>query len=352
MSPVKLIVDMTKLSNLNCGLGQVSLNYAKSLSEIKNDKFDLRFLVKRGQENVWGHDVKLIYASVWRRWFRVFNHEKGIWHSIHQDSDFVPSKKACKYILTIHDLNFMSEKSKKKAKKRLKILQKKVDRADIICFISQFAKDSAAKNLEMGDKPIHVIYNGVSKLNILAQKPRMISDKPFLFNIGVLLPKKNHQTIIEMMKFLPDYNLIIAGGGNLDYLNKLKQICKDNNLDDRVSFSGFISEAEKLWYYKNASAFVFPSLYEGFGLPVVEAMSEGLPVFCSDKSSLPEIGGDFAFYWKDFSPEKMASDFIAGMEIVRNDKDFATRLKKHANKFSWDENLKAYLELYSAIYTQ
>ncbi|MGI6341918.1 MAG: glycosyltransferase family 4 protein [Bacteroidales bacterium] len=345
-----LILDMTKLNNLNCGLGQISLNFANELINQydKIQKFSIYFLVKPNQKEVWNSSpiVKTIKTNWFRRFFSVFNRNEGIWHSIHQDSKFLPRKNS-KYILTIHDLNFLESNDKKKIDRNIRILQKKVNRASAVCFISNYVKDIASKNLNLEGKDLQVIYNGLP-CQAASQKPNIkIGDKKFLFNIGVLMPKKNHESIIKMMAHLPDYNLIIAGGGKTSYKNQLIKTAEGSGVSDRVHFVGIISDAEKTWYYQNAEAFVFPSLAEGFGLPVIEAMNAGLPVFCSDKTSLPEIGSDKAFYFSNFDPEQMAK--LVTTKLNDNNvksEEFKNNLISYSENFSWHNNVDRYIDIY------
>lgn len=342
----KLIVDMTKLADLYCGLGQVSLHYAMSLSPDIHKKFHLSFLVKPNQRNLWGYPVNLVKTNAVKRHFSKANSGFDIWHALHQDSAFIPAKGKTKFVLTIHDLNFLSEKSPAKAKKRLARLQKKVNRADALCFISEFAKSNASEHLNLQNKPLSVIYNGVPKLSDDMTTPQIIPKRKFLFNLGVLMPKKNHEAIIQMMQFLPAYDLFIGGGGNSDYKNRLVQLVQELGLENQIYFAGYLNEEEKSWAYHHAEAFVFPSLNEGFGLPIVEAMSAGLPVFCSDKTSLPEIGGNFAFYWEHFDAEYMAEVIVKGIKSITETPNFSTQLKSYANQFSWEKNATAYQTLY------
>ncbi len=348
----KLIIDMTKLADLYCGLGQVSLHYALNISSDIRRKFNLNFLVKPNQENHWKYTVNLFETSGLRRCFPRLNSGFDIWHALHQDSAFIPAKGRGKFILTIHDLNFLQEKSPAKAQKRLNRLQRKVNRADAICFISEFAKINAIEHLNLHNKPVFVIYNGVPKLSDTMTKPQIAPQRKFLFNLGVLMPKKNHEAIIKMMKYLPNYDLLIGGGGNADYRNRLEQLVQKLGLEKQVIFAGYINEAEKSWAYHHAEAFVFPSFNEGFGLPVVEAMSAGLPVVCSDKTSLPEVGGDLAFYWTNFESEYMAEMLIEKMNLIAEISDFSLQLKTYASRFSWKKNVAAYQELYLKVLSE
>jgi glycosyltransferase involved in cell wall biosynthesis len=124
----------------------------------------------------------------------------------------------------------------------------------------------------------------------------------------------------------------------------MKKRIQEEGLENRFFLIGTINESEKNWYYKNASAFIFPSLLEGFGLPVAEAMSMGLPLFLSDKTSLPEIGGSDAYYFTSFEAHSMAEVFLNGMKEFSEDKK--ARLIERSKLFDWKLAADKYLQLY------
>ena len=115
---------------------------------------------------------------------------------------------------------------------------------------------------------------------------------------------------------------------------------------DRVTLVGVVDEASKHWYLKNCTAFLFPSLAEGFGLPPIEAMSYGKPCFLSTNTCLPEIGGNMANYFIDMSdPEQMQSDFLEGLNRPIKTSDII----EHACSFSWKKAAKQYVEIYEQM---
>jgi glycosyltransferase involved in cell wall biosynthesis len=153
-----------------------------------------------------------------------------------------------------------------------------------------------------------------------------------------------------MLRFTKDISLVIAGEMKNKYAEILKQKIALYKLENRVFLLGAISEADKIYYYKNCLAFAFPSLREGFGLPVLEAMTFGKPVFLSNKTSLPEIGGKHAFYWDNFDPEYMSKVFHEGMNTFSlNEEMFTLEYKKRAQKFTWENAAKEYMNVYKSI---
>lgn len=270
--------------------------------------------------------------------------KSDVFHGIHQDSPYLPWSGKTKYILTIHDLNALYEGSKYGTGEAYKkSLQKKIDRADIVTFISEFTQSEVAKNFNLEGKQLKVIYNGIS-LGEKSSAPALIPSGKFIFTVGTVLPKKNFHVLIDMMKGLPDYKLVIAGTTFHSYAKEMIFRISQERLNDRIFLVGTINEEEKLWYYQNACAFVFPSLLEGFGLPVAEAMSQGLPLFLSDKTSLPEIGGPDAYYFKNFDSESMSKVFLEGMTHFTNDQRL--RLIERSKQFDWVKAAQSYLDLY------
>jgi glycosyltransferase involved in cell wall biosynthesis len=117
---------------------------------------------------------------------------------------------------------------------------------------------------------------------------------------------------------------------------------------DRVKIIGPIDDENKYWYLRNCAAFVFPSIAEGFGIPVIEAMHYGKPVFLSDKTSLPEVGGKLAYYFENFEQAHMQEVFRKGMSHYETYQP-AAAIKKHADSFRWEDIAGQYLDIYRSL---
>jgi glycosyltransferase involved in cell wall biosynthesis len=117
---------------------------------------------------------------------------------------------------------------------------------------------------------------------------------------------------------------------------------------DRIIFTGPISENDKKWYLSNCTAFVFPSIAEGFGLPVIEAMYYGKPVILSRCTSLPEIGGDCAYYFDNFDPAHMQEVLVKSLDHYNKTKP-REKIKARAKFFSWERAAMEYLNLYRSL---
>jgi glycosyltransferase involved in cell wall biosynthesis len=283
--------------------------------------------------------------------FYRFNTGKfDIWHMTTTLSWYQPFDKKVNLIYTIHDLHFLIEfwNNHHSNKRTLDRIRKRAERADFIVAISQYSLDMANELLPIKNKPQKVIYNGGRVCEVAdCFSPRIKPSGPFLFSLGQMYTRKNFHVLPPLLKN-NDYQLIIAGLPQTDYGNKVLEEARKYGVSDRVSLIGPISEEEKSWYYKNCLAFLFPSIAEGFGLPVIEAMQFGKPVFLSDQTSLPEIGGTEAYYFENFDPEYMQHQFATCLKNY-HDTHPQEKIKQRAKHFSWANCAKAYLDLYKSL---
>ncbi|MBH2004070.1 MAG: glycosyltransferase family 4 protein [Sphingobacteriia bacterium] len=279
---------------------------------------------------------------------------KGVdcWHATHQGTDYFPRNKRTKLVLTVHDINFMHEHTKTAAKQKsyLAKLRLKAERADHMVFISDFVKNDFSRYIPLNDKPVSVIYNGCETATVaISEKPATAPDAPFIFALGLITAKKNFH-VLPALLVNNDLKLVIGGSvQQQEYRKQIEAAARKQGVADRVIFTGAISEQDKQWYYQHCTAFAFPSIAEGFGLPAVEAMRYGKPVFLSDQTSLPEIGGNAAFYFTDFDAAAMQEVFSGGMRQYQ-EQSMEKMIRQHAAKFSWSDTAKQYLDVYRQLY--
>ncbi|QES90519.1 glycosyltransferase family 4 protein [Rhizosphaericola mali] len=286
------------------------------------------------------------------KFFLPFTGKYDIWHSTFQNTRYFPYHFRGKIVYTVHDFNFMYEaKFETKRVQILKDIQKKVDRADVIVAISKFVKSEIEKYCQVDVAKIVVIYNGC---NIL-EKPKFEAPKvkpnlPFFFTIGTILEKKNFKVLPSML-LKNDYDLVIAGEhSDYSYCQKIWERAKYFGVSKRVRLIGAISDNEKNWYLKNCQALPFPSLAEGFGLPVLEAMHFGKPTILSKLTSLPEIGGAQAYYYDNFEPDHIAERTMEVMADYNTDVlGKSDAIKAHAGQFTWEGAAKKYNEIYKRL---
>lgn len=348
-----IIFDCERMRYDETGIYYYCLNIAKRIRERLNPDEQLVFYTPSEVEPVPG---KRIYHRKLHKLLTPSLPEGSIWHSTYQHSDYLPSSR-CKVpvLLTIHDLNFMYDERIGNVKKEryLSNLQKRINRADALVCVSEHSQKDVLSFCNRGDKPMYVIHNGKNELEEPALSPGSFRPaRPFLFSLGALRRKKNFHALIPLIKHNACLDLVIAGKAEeMDYVNDLRKMAKREGLEERIHLVGTISEAEKSWYYNHCTAFALASLAEGFSLPLVEAMSVGKPVFLSDKTALPEIGGSAAFYFSDFSDQHMQETFLRGLERY-NAQNMTDRIKARANDFSWDMAADQYMTLYRKLNTQ
>ena len=341
-----VLLDLSVLKNFNCGLGQVAYNYGLYLKDKPIPDINIYLLLPKQYFGAFGDHVKYIESKKIYRSFPRLLPQIDVWHSIHQLSSFQPPHSVLN-LLTIHDLNFVYEKHGKKAQKYMRKILDEIKYANKITAISQYTKNDIHRIIR-DDLDIEVIYNGVEKLNKNDEvKPSYPIDesKPFLFTIGEIKPKKNFHVLLDAMKLMPEFNLYLAGKDDTPYAGEIRQRIANENIQN-VFLTSTISQQEKIWFYNHCHAFVFPSLFEGFGLPVIEALMFGKPVISSQETSLKEIGGDAVFFLDNFSAEHIAQVVKEKSEYFYQHPELAEQNIAYANSFSYAKHMERYIGIY------
>jgi glycosyltransferase involved in cell wall biosynthesis len=356
-----LFVDAERLRNLNSGLGQVCLHLGRELvRQAPTDRdappWHLTFLVPKGRSGAYGDSVNHVEASWLRRYWIPGQYD--VWHCLHQDSVFLPARS--KLILTIYDLNFLERPDYSAGKKarRLARLQRKIDRASLLTAGSAYTASVVREHLRVRETlPLKVVHTGVAvrEQDAPADSPRPFlpagDDRPFFLFVGVIHPRKNVHTLLPLLQAFPDHRLVLAGPDRHPYAQHIRERSRSIGVADRLLMPGAVDEATKLWLYAHCEAFLFPSLSEGFGLPVAEAMTFGKPVFISNLTSLPEVGGEDAFYFENFEPESMAQVVGEGLRDFQRNALRRERLRQRAARFSWRSVAAEYWKLYQETAT-
>lgn len=366
----RVVLDLEKLRHANCGLGRFCSHLARGIVELADRPFEPVFFMppampRETVRHCLADGVEQIEVSPWRKEsFATFyrplvspfcrRRQYDLWHVTNQTSKYLPLDDSVPVVLTIHDLNFLHDDRHASrpgaVARKLADIQRKVDRAAVIVTGSRFVADDVAVRLRLDGKPLHVVQPGLPPAPAAATvAPRWAPRGRFLASIGNCLPHKNFHVLLGLMERLPGHALVIAGKCDTPYGAKLAAEVVARRLADRVILPGQVSDGDRQWLYERCDAFVFPSLTEGFGFPVLEAMQCGKPVFMSRRTSLPEIGGPLGFYWDAFSAEHMLGVFEAGMRAVAADSGFAERCRRWAAGFSWANAARGYLGVYRSV---
>jgi glycosyltransferase involved in cell wall biosynthesis len=349
----KIILDCDLMRFPNSGLYYYCLNLGQYLSPIlqENGLGRMSFYVPSKEQYTFGSPDNTIVEQSYHELVKPFLWNCQVWHAPFQSGRIIPvNNKRIKVLLTIHDLNSLHEgKPKEEQQKSLAHTQKLIDRSSAIVCISEFCKKDVLKNCDVRDKPVYVIHNGIHcvgipKLHSTSYRPR----RPFIFGIGYVNRKKNFHVAISLLKN-EDLELVIAGRlDEPDYIEKILAEAKEKGYEDRIHIVGPVTENEKHWYLKNCQAFVHPSLAEGFGGPVAEAMAFGKPLFISNLTSLPEVGGDIAFYFKSFEEIHMQEVFANGI-LAYNRNGLKEKTIERAKQFNWQQKAIEYFHVYKSL---
>jgi glycosyltransferase involved in cell wall biosynthesis len=355
----QIILDCDLMRFPHSGLYYYCLNlglHVNQLLALEEQEF-VKMYIPPAVFPAFGPSSVHIVESKWHkyRFFRDFMKDCRVWHAPFQSGRVMPDKKHnkdMKVLLTVHDLNPLHEgQPKKQQEKAIQHTQSLIDKSDALVCVSEFTKNDVLRYCDVKNKPVHMIYNGVSIDNVSVDSPEAYRpSRPFLFGMGYVNAKKNYHVLLSLLTQNSDLELVIAGKlAEKNYVSAILQKAAEAGVADRLHILGPVSDADKVWYLCNCMAFVHPSLAEGFGLPVVEAMLFGKPVFLSDKTSLPEIAGDLGFYFSNFEENHMQKVFQEGMARYRN-VNMEAALKERGKRFNWERSAAEYIKVYQSLY--
>lgn len=270
---------------------------------------------------------------------------------------FVPShtlplirRSDLKTVITVHDLGaeYLPALHQLKQVLYLRLMTHyQLKTASRIIAVSEATKDDLVRKLRIKESKIQVVYEGVDKsvfrklsndvLSSVLSKYKLQKNKYFFF-VGTIQPRKNLERVIkafnDFLKDYPEYKLILAGGRGWDS-ESIYSLPKELGIEQSVGFIGRVSDEEVVALYNGATALVYPSLFEGFGLPIIEAFACGCPVITSDTSSMPEVAGKAAILVDPYNIEGIykAMSQLATRDILRS-----TLIKKgilRSKDFDW-----------------
>lgn len=272
----------------------------------------------------------------------------------------VPPRVKGKVITTIHDMTYLRFPETMDAKNLRRIkkgIMYSIEASELILTISEFSKREIMELLGIPAERIAIVYYAASLSERSADFAKVSElyhiRQPYLLYVGTIEPRKNLKRLLRAYGKLKQeantpHQLVLAGGRGWR-CDDIYQTAAEIPGSKDVVFCGYVSSEIKNALYQNASAFVFPSLYEGFGIPPLEAMTFGVPVVCADAASLPEVVGDCA---KLVRPEDEFS-IAEGIYQVLSNPSYAQLLGKagreRAKMFSWDSSAQKLKGIYQAI---
>ena len=279
----------------------------------------------------------------------IFNNKNDVFFS---PAHYIPRFSTIPTIVTIHDLSFLyypTDFLKKDLYKLKNWTKQSIKKSKKIIAVSESTKSDIIKFYGVSENKIKVIYNGFEKSPLRSSSYEgQAKIKNYVLFVGTIQPRKNLEVLIDafdkFLKINKDFKLIIAGKKGWLYESIFEKV-KMMKLEKKVIFTDFVSDATLQELYKNAFCLVLPSFYEGFGIPILEAMNESCPVISSNKSSLPEVGGDAALY---FDP-KDSDQLVSQLNNLKNHEDLRNTLiangKQRIKLFSWKKCAEETLKL-------
>lgn len=317
-------------------------NYAKNILDNIKEKIDINISKPKSSNKYLNH--------LWTHFILAFQKGNVLFCSANIAPFFIPKSK--KLILTLHDVAFITNKKSFSLIFRIYykfIIPINIKRANKIITVSNSSKKEILKYYPKSKNKIEVIYLGVSKkFKVLFKKK-----KNQILYVGSMNKRKNFIGVLKAFEFLEkkDFELLVIGNFNSNFVideesNRLLKKAKDNL---KIRFLQNISDEDLIKYYNESKLFLFPSFYEGFGLPLLEAMACGTPVVCSNITSLPEVGGDAVVYCDPYD----VNDIKNKIELVLNDEKLQAELiekgLKRVKEFTWEKSAQKHIEIFKEV---
>lgn len=284
----------------------------------------------------------------------------------HAPAYIIPYQYKGRSVVTIHDLAIYTHPEWFPPKQSFSIdvlVPSSIKKSQQVIAVSEATAKSIEKQFHTSSDRVNVIYEGVNpvpKVSAAAAKKIRAEKqvgKRYFFFVGTIEPRKNIEGLVKAFdqalktlgKRSHDIQLVIAGGKGWKHESIFRTIAR-SHFSSNIRYVGYISAEEKAALLKGALAFVFPSFWEGFGLPVIEAESVGVPVITSSTSSLPEVGGKAVM---SVDPKNVSSIAKAMVSIVRSPAKRKTMIaagKKQAKQFTWKKCAQQTYALYKKVY--
>ncbi|HPT08638.1 MAG TPA: glycosyltransferase family 1 protein [bacterium] len=372
---MRIGVDIRVLLDKNySGVANFTFYLLKNL--LKNDKYNVYYFFYNSFKKIKLPDfpVKIIKRSYPNKFFnyclqKIFNYPKldkvvggvDIFYSPH--INFSSFSKNSRNIITIHDLSFLRYPEffsfRKNLWHRTINIKKSIKKYDKIIAVSQNTKNDIMELLKVPENKIEVIYPGLPtylkenndlSVDYLSQKYNINDD--YILYFGTIEPRKNISGLISAYNLLRDNGikclLVLAGAWGWK-TKAIKREWQASKYKDDIRFIGYVDDDVKPLLYKQAKVLAYPSFYEGFGFPPLEAMYFGLPVVSSNTSSLPEVLSNSAIL---INPDK-AQDLARALKMIITDENLRNKMinlgQERVKYFSWEKTVQKYMEVFESL---
>lgn len=375
---MKIAINCVYFGQKSGGLGEYILNLCKNLM-LLDKKNEYIFYISRDQECFWNEKLqnlknyKLVPFNLSQQIKRSF-FQNSFWNKEEKIEQFdifhspfyhLPTSIKCKKIMTFHDLRIKNYPWTYPIKRRFFIqyaIKKSISIADKIITVSNFTKNELIKHYQIPQEKIIPIHEGIDKQKFTASRvseefekrclsSHNLESKKYLLSVGHIEPRKNYSRLIKAFQLLKknhniDYKLVIVG--KKYYQSKeVISLAKD---DPDIVLLDFVHENELMCIYQNAFFLVFPSIYEGFGFPPLEAACFSVPSAVSKMSSIPEICGKGAVYFNPYDENDIANKILL---LILNSERYCEKVflaKQNLNRFSWKKNTRKTIDIYNKVF--
>lgn len=374
---MRICIDYTSAVQQRAGIGRFTRELAGALLAARSPH-DVVLLRPKGEARVAagippGAEVRTLPVTAWVAavlWHRLRVPAPVEWFTgscdiFHAPDYVLPPLRNAKGIVTVHDLGFVRNPAwsvPSLARYLTRAVPQSVRRADLVLADSEATRHDLLAWLDLAPERVEVLYGGVGSEfrpvtdaeEVRRVRRRYGLDQPYLLTVSTLEPRKNLVRLLEAYALLrgrhsaaPD--LVVAGGEGWLF-EEIYRRADELRLRESVRFLGYVPESDLPALLSQTRAFVFPSLYEGFGLPPLEAMACGVPVAASDAPCLPEVLGDAALFFSPLDVSGMADALgrILTDEGLRA--DLISRGQRRARVFSWERAARQLLAIYERVF--
>jgi len=362
-------IDIRSTLKRKTGIGYYTLNLINNLAKI--DKQNKYFLYSKISLSC--KDKKLPSLRTGKNFKHLVNRFRLKSQFLLRNMDVfytssfdLPKPRKSKQVLVIYDVIHKSYPSgywSEKIKDIDNSFKSGLSLADVIIAPSLITKNDILRYYEVDEDKIHLIYPGINghlqpceELSIKQKEDFLnkynLSVGSFILFVGTLSPRKNVDGLIHAYKILKDkinlkYKLVIIGMKGWSY-DTIFDLVEKYGLGKDIIFPGYLEEDELIKFYKTADIFVYTSFYEGAGLPVLEALSFGLPVVTSKSSSMSEIAQDAAILVDPYKPEEIAEGILRLINDVKLKQDLKAKALRRTKELSWESAARKTLEIFDS----
>ena len=351
------------------GVGWYIFNIVKGL--VQNNKNDytgefINFMNRHNVKEQINYNIKIkqnklipykIYNILTQKLKISHNFLLGTKSDIYHFFNFtIPKNIKGKIIITIYDTVFFTVPETMGDMKTISEYRYAAEKSDLIITISESAKSDIIKHFNVSEEKIKIVTPGIdlhkySKSELENIRKKYNLPQNYILYLGTIEPRKNIERIVKSFKrykqeINDDLKLVIVGKKGWKYDNIMKLI---ESMGTDIIITGYIDEEDKVPIYKLAQIFVFPSLYEGFGMPILEAMASGTPVITSNISSMPEVAGNAGILVDPFDENEIFGAYKKILSDEKLKKEMVQRGLEQTKKFEWKKSVEILEKIYEEI---